>query len=73
MSIHEEKLNWCLARESRMKKIKPNDKLLLKIKKWLDKNGNKYHFPTVTAFINNAIYEKLGRLNSKKEEKDGVQ
>ena len=27
MSIHEEKLNWCLARESRMKKIKPNDKL----------------------------------------------
>lgn len=27
MSIHEDKLNWCLARESRMKKIKPNDKL----------------------------------------------
>jgi len=27
MSIHEDKLNWCLARESRMMKIKPNDKL----------------------------------------------
>ncbi len=27
MSLHEEKLHWCLAKESRMKKIKPNDKL----------------------------------------------
>lgn len=27
MSIHDEKLNWCLAKKTRMKKIKPNDKL----------------------------------------------
>lgn len=27
MSIPKEKLDWCLAREKRMKKIKPNDKL----------------------------------------------
>jgi uncharacterized protein (UPF0332 family) len=27
MSEHEKKLNWCLLRESRMKKIKPNNKL----------------------------------------------
>ena len=27
MSIHKQKLDWCLARETRMKKIKPNDKL----------------------------------------------
>lgn len=27
MSIHEEKLNWCLGTQSRMKKIEPNDKL----------------------------------------------
>ena len=27
MSIRKEKLNWCLARESRMKQIKPNDQL----------------------------------------------
>jgi len=27
MSIHEEKLNWCLAKKTRMKKIKPNEKL----------------------------------------------
>lgn len=27
MLVHEEKLNWCLAKKTRMKKIKPNDKL----------------------------------------------
>ncbi len=27
MSIHKKKLDWCLARENRMKKINPNDKL----------------------------------------------
>ena len=27
MSIHEEKLNWCLAKKARMRKIKPNGKL----------------------------------------------
>jgi len=27
MSIHKRKLDWCLARETRMKKIEPDDKL----------------------------------------------
>lgn len=27
MSIHKQKLDWCLAKENRMKKITPNDKL----------------------------------------------
>jgi uncharacterized protein (UPF0332 family) len=27
MSIHKRKLDWCLARETRMKKIQPNDRL----------------------------------------------
>ncbi len=27
MSVHKQKLDWCLARETRMKKIEPNDKL----------------------------------------------
>ena len=27
MLIHKQKLDWCLAKENRMKKIKPNDKL----------------------------------------------
>ena len=27
MSMHKQKLDWCLAKETRMKKVKPNDKL----------------------------------------------
>ena len=27
MSIHKQKLDWCLAKENRMKKIKPNNRL----------------------------------------------
>ncbi len=27
MLVHKQKLDWCLAKENRMKKIKPNDKL----------------------------------------------
>ena len=27
MSIHEQKLDWCLARETRLKKVEPNDVL----------------------------------------------
>ncbi|MDP3919162.1 MAG: HEPN domain-containing protein [Nanoarchaeota archaeon] len=27
MPIHKQKLNWCLAKENRMKNIKPNEKL----------------------------------------------
>ena len=27
MSVHKQKLDWCLAKETRMKKIKSNDKL----------------------------------------------
>ena len=50
-----------------MATVRIDDKLLDKIKKWLDNNGNKYKFPSVSAFINNSIYEKLKNL----EEKDG--
>jgi len=27
VSVHKQKLDWCLAKENRMRKIKPNDKL----------------------------------------------
>ena len=39
--------------------------LLEEIKEWITKNGNKYECPTVTAFINNAIYNKLKEVNGK--------
>jgi len=49
-----------------MATVRIDDKLLEKIKKWLDDNGNKYKFPSVSAFINNSIYEQLKKLEEKK-------
>ncbi|MCK4729903.1 MAG: hypothetical protein KAT28_01150 [Candidatus Aenigmarchaeota archaeon] len=39
--------------------VRVDDKLQKDIQKWIKKNGNKYQYPSITAFINNAIYEKL--------------
>lgn len=50
-----------------MATVRIDDSLLEKVKKWLEKNGNKYKFPSVASFINNSIYEKLKKL----EEKNG--
>lgn len=46
--------------------VRIDDKLIEEVQKWLDKNGNKYKHPTLSAFVNNAVYEKLKELNSKK-------
>ena len=35
------------------------DKLLKEIRSFLDKDENRYKYPSVAAFVNNAIYEKL--------------
>lgn len=50
-----------------MATVRIDDKLLERIKTWLDKNGNKYRFPSVTAFINNSIYEQLKKLDEKND------
>ena len=49
-----------------MATVRINDKLLEEIQDWLDKNGNKYKHPSVSAFVNNAIYDKLNQLKNKK-------
>jgi len=49
-----------------MATVRIDDNLLKEIKEWIKKNGNKYECPTVSAFINNAIYNKLKKLNNKK-------
>ncbi len=46
-----------------MTTVRIDDELLEEIKKWIERNGNKYEYPTITAFINNAIYKKLKELN----------
>ncbi|MEM5793020.1 MAG: hypothetical protein QXY45_01500 [Candidatus Aenigmatarchaeota archaeon] len=47
-----------------MATVRIDDELLKEIKDWIKRNGNKYEFPTVTAFINNAIYKKLKEVNN---------
>ena len=49
-----------------MATVRIDDKLLKEIQDWLDKNGNKYKHPSVSAFLNNAVYDKLKQLNNKK-------
>ena len=44
-----------------------SDKLLREIKELIEKEGNNYQYPSVSAFINNAIYEKLNEVNNKKK------
>lgn len=45
-----------------MAAVKIDEKLLKQVKDWLGENGNKYKHPTVSAFVNNAVYEKLIKL-----------
>ncbi|MBI5003246.1 hypothetical protein HZC31_07720 [Candidatus Woesearchaeota archaeon] len=47
-----------------MATVRIDDDLLKEIKGWIKKNGNKYETPTVTSFINNAIYRKLKEVNN---------
>ena len=42
--------------------VRIDDKLIKEVQKWLEENGNKYKHPTLSAFVNNAVYEKLKRL-----------
>ncbi len=48
--------------------VRVDDKLLKEVQKWLGENGNKYKHPTISAFVNNAIYEKLKRLKGAEDE-----
>ena len=47
--------------------VRIDDNLLDEIKKLLDENGNKYKYPSISAFINCAVYEKLQKLKKAEE------
>lgn len=49
-----------------MATVKIDEKLLKEVQEWLDENGNKYKHPTISAFVNNAVYEKLNKLRAGK-------
>lgn len=46
--------------------VRIDDRLLKKIKEFLDHNDNKYQYPSIAAFINNVIYEKLNKMGKKR-------
>ena len=50
-----------------MATVKIDEKLLKEVQKWLDENGNKYKHPTISAFVNSAVYEKLNKLRVDKK------
>ena len=50
-----------------MATVKIDEKLLKEVQEWLDENGNKYKHPTISAFVNNAVYEKLKKIRSEKK------
>jgi len=47
--------------------VRIDDKLHKEIQEWIKKNGNKYNFPTVSTFVNQAIYKKLEETKYKKQ------
>ncbi len=57
----------CYKREGPMGVIRIDNDLQKKVEKWIKVNGNKYQFPSISSFVNNAIYEKLKRLNNDKK------
>ena len=46
--------------------VRIDDKLLKRIKEFLDTNDNKYQYPSIASFINNVIYEKLDEIKKKR-------
>lgn len=48
--------------------VRLDDKLYEEILEWLKENGNKYKIPSITAFVNNAVYEKMKSLGVKNEQ-----
>ncbi len=45
--------------------VRIDEKLLEEIKNFLRKEENRYQYPSVAAFINNAVFEKLREKKKK--------
>ncbi|MCK5282892.1 MAG: hypothetical protein KAK00_05780 [Nanoarchaeota archaeon] len=66
MSVHEKKLNWRLAGETRMKKIEPNDKLskehIKKAKDEKERDELNYEYGTAPEFLTHKFSRCFFRL-----------
>lgn len=49
--------------------VRVDDKLLVEIKQWLSKNGNRYECPNVASFVNKSIYKLLRDFGVRENEK----
>ena len=47
--------------------VRIDDKILKEIKRFLQLDENKYQHPSISAFINYALYEKIEKMNGKKK------
>ncbi|MEK6848242.1 MAG: hypothetical protein AABX65_01280 [Nanoarchaeota archaeon] len=50
-----------MSRGNNKATVRIDDALLREVQKWIKDNGNKYQYPSITSFVNSAIYEKLKR------------
>ncbi|MBI2579409.1 MAG: hypothetical protein HYW27_00730 [Candidatus Aenigmarchaeota archaeon] len=51
--------------------VRIDEKLLREIKDFLKRDENRYRYPSVAAFINNDVFEKLKDINEKRGKKNG--
>ena len=51
--------------------VRIDEKLLKETKKLIEKEENMYQYPSVSAFVNNAVFEKLNAVEKKKVVKNG--
>lgn len=47
--------------------VRIDENLLNEIKKTIEKEENKYQYPSVSTFVNNAVFEKLNNSKNKKK------
>ena len=47
--------------------VRIDDELLEEIRKFIGKEENRYKYPSVTAFLNVLVYEKMHKLNGRKK------
>lgn len=47
--------------------VRVDNKLLREIKALLSRDGNKYQYPSIAAFVNSSVYEKLMKINNRKK------
>lgn len=50
-----------------MSVVRVDNKLLKEIKAVLCKDENKYQYPSIAAFVNSSVYEKLMKINNRKK------